>query len=174
MYNHNRKAIIPQVSPQRPRDARIRPDPRQHEDPLGYDHPYPSMAEVAKRLALRTDPARTRHSYYRDMRVLHGHFGCDPATLTEDQFRDFILHVKTVKNSVITKHVKTNAKSNVLNVKTTVKTNVKTVVTHVVNTTTNKYSKMFKTMNNRSLFHVGTATTNNVQIAQIATAIKAY
>ena len=98
MYNHNRKAIIPQVSPQRPRDARIRPDPRQHEDPLGYDHPYPSMAEFAKRLALRTDAARTRHSYYRDMRVLHGHFGCDPATLTEDQFRDFILHVKTVKN----------------------------------------------------------------------------
>ncbi len=39
------------------------------------------------------------------------------------------LHVKTVKSSVITKHVKTNAKSNVLNVKnrakTTVKTNVK-------------------------------------------------
>ena len=31
MFNHNRKAIIPQVSPQRPRDARIRPDPRIHE-----------------------------------------------------------------------------------------------------------------------------------------------
>ena len=88
------------------------------------------------------------------------------------------LHVKIVKSSAITKHVKTNAKSNVLNVKnrakTTVKTNVKTAVTHAVNTTTNKYSKMFKIMSNRSLFHVVTATTNNVQIAQIATAIKAY
>ena len=40
MFNHNHMAIIPQVSSLRPRDARIRPDTRQHEDPLGYNHPY--------------------------------------------------------------------------------------------------------------------------------------
>jgi len=94
---YHRKPITPNVSPQRPRDERIRPDPRLHLDPLGYDHPYPSMDEYAKRLALRTDAVRTRLSYYRDMRLVHEHFGCDPAGLSEDQFRDYILHVKTVK-----------------------------------------------------------------------------
>lgn len=94
---YHRKPITPNVSPQRPRDARIRPDPRQHQDPLGYDHPYPSMDEFAKRLALRTDAVRTHQSYYRDIRLVHEYFGCDPAGLTEQQFRDYILYVKTVK-----------------------------------------------------------------------------
>jgi len=97
MSNYNRKPITPEVSPQRPRDARIRPDPLQHQDPLGYEHPYPSMAEFAARLALRTDAVRTRQSYYRDIRLLHEHFGCDPGGITETQFRDYILHAKTVK-----------------------------------------------------------------------------
>ena len=57
---YHRKPVTPDVSPQRPRDARIRPDARLHLDPLGYDHPYPSMDEFAKRLALRTDAVRTR------------------------------------------------------------------------------------------------------------------
>jgi site-specific recombinase XerD len=77
--------------------ATRRPDPRQHVDPLDYDHPWPSMAEYARRLALRTDANRTRHSYYRSMRLIHQHAGCDPALITEDQLRDYILHVKTVK-----------------------------------------------------------------------------
>lgn len=55
------------------------------------------MAEYARRLALRTDAARTRHSYYRSMRLIHEHVGCDPALICEDQLRDYILHVKTVK-----------------------------------------------------------------------------
>ena len=57
---YHRNHITPRVSSQRPRDARIRPDPRLHLDPLGYDHPYPSMDEFAKRLALRTDAPRPR------------------------------------------------------------------------------------------------------------------
>ena len=97
MSKYIRTPITPKVSPQRPRDARIRPDPRLHLDPLGYDHPYPSMDEFAKRLALRTDAPRTRLSYYRVMRLVHEHCGCDPAFITEEQFRDYILHVKTVK-----------------------------------------------------------------------------
>ena len=56
------------------------------------------MAEFAKRLALRHDALRTRHAYYRDMRLIHEHFGCDPAKLTETQLRDYFLHVKTVKH----------------------------------------------------------------------------
>ena len=54
------------------------------------------MRRYAELLALR-QIARTRHSYYRAMRLLHEHFGADPATLGEDQFRDYILHVKTRK-----------------------------------------------------------------------------
>lgn len=55
------------------------------------------MAEFAKRLALRYEDNRTRHSYYRDMRLIHEHCNCDPALITQEQFRDYILHVKTVK-----------------------------------------------------------------------------
>jgi len=46
---------------------------------------------------LRHDSTRTRHSYYRAMRLVHEHFGADPATLGEDHFRDYLLHVKTRK-----------------------------------------------------------------------------
>jgi len=70
---------------------------RQHRNPLDYDHPYESMAEFARLLNLRYATNRTRHAYYRDMRLVHEHFGCDPATLAEDQFRDYILHVRNVK-----------------------------------------------------------------------------
>lgn len=70
---------------------------RSYRNPLDYDHPYPSMAEFAKRLTLRHDANRTRHSYYRDLRLIHEHFDCDPATLTEEQIRDYLLFVKTKK-----------------------------------------------------------------------------
>lgn len=63
-------------------------------DPLDYTHPYDSMRRFAELLALRHDSPRTRHSYYRAMRLVHEHFQSDPATLGEDQFRDYILHVK--------------------------------------------------------------------------------
>ena len=53
-------------------------------NPLDYDHPFASMAEVAKLLNLRYDSNRTRHSYYRDMRLVHEHFGCDPALITDE------------------------------------------------------------------------------------------
>ncbi len=56
------------------------------------------MRRMAQLLALRFDMIRTRHSYYRSMRLLHQHFGCDPALLTEDHLRDYILHVKTRKH----------------------------------------------------------------------------
>ena len=70
---------------------------QRHRDPLAYTHPYDSMRRYAELLGVRHDSARTRHSYYRAMRLLHEHFGTDPATITEDQFRDYILHVKTRK-----------------------------------------------------------------------------
>lgn len=66
-------------------------------DPLDYHHPYDSMGRYAELLALRHDSTRTRHSYYRAMRLVHEHFGADPATLGEDHFRDYLLHVKTRK-----------------------------------------------------------------------------
>ncbi len=70
---------------------------QRHRDPLGYRHPYDSMRRYAELLALRHDSARTRHSYYRAMRLVHEHYEVDPATLGEDQLRDYILHVKTGK-----------------------------------------------------------------------------
>ena len=48
------------------------------------------MRRYAELLALRHDSPRTRHSYYRAMRLVHEHFGADPATLGEDHFRDYL------------------------------------------------------------------------------------
>jgi integrase/recombinase XerD len=67
-------------------------------DPLDYEsHPYPSMKQFAEFLALRINTPRTRHSYYRQMRLVHEYCQADPAAITEAQYRDYILHVKTVK-----------------------------------------------------------------------------
>ena len=68
-------------------------------DPLTYTHAWPSMKGFAELLALRYDSPRTRHSYYRQLRLLCEHFGgSDPALLTEEMLRDYLLHVKTVRH----------------------------------------------------------------------------
>jgi len=56
------------------------------------------MAQYAELLALRFDAKRTRHAYYRAMRLLHEHFQCDPATLEETHLRDYLLHIKLHKH----------------------------------------------------------------------------
>jgi hypothetical protein len=68
--------------PPPPRSAGLQPSLRLH-------------APLRGLLALRHDSRRTRHACYRAMRLIHEHFGQDPATLGEAQFRDYILHVKT-------------------------------------------------------------------------------
>lgn len=70
---------------------------RRHRDPMSYQHRWDSMRRYAELLALRHDSPRTRYSYYRAMRLIAEHFEADPATLGEDQLRDYILHVKTRK-----------------------------------------------------------------------------
>ena len=55
------------------------------------------MERYAQLLALRYDQVRTRHAYYRHMRLIHEHFGCDPASLCEERMREYLLHVKMVK-----------------------------------------------------------------------------
>lgn len=92
------KAARKPAAPPPPHDP-LRPHvgPR-YVDPLDYPtHPYPSMRRFAEHLALGRTMARTRHSYYRSLRLIQEHFDRDPAKLTEDQFRGYILHVKTRK-----------------------------------------------------------------------------
>lgn len=67
-------------------------------NPLTYNHPYDSMARYAKLLALRHDCNRTRHAYYRQLRILQEHFRCDPKLLTEDQIREYLLFLKFKKH----------------------------------------------------------------------------
>jgi len=55
------------------------------------------MRRFAEHLALGRTMPRTRHSYYRSLRLIQEYSDSDPATLTEDQFRDYILYVKTKK-----------------------------------------------------------------------------
>lgn len=71
---------------------------RDQRDPIAYDsHPHPSMKRFAEFLTLRFDAPRTRHSYYRQIGLVGKFCQCDPASLSEERFRDYILHVKTHK-----------------------------------------------------------------------------
>jgi len=76
----------------------IRTTARDYANPVDYQHPYPSMAQFADLLALRYDANRTRHSYYRQRRLVHQHCQCDPATITEAQLRQYFLFVKLKKH----------------------------------------------------------------------------
>ena len=75
----------------------IRTSARDYPNPVDYDHPYESMARFADFLALHYDANRTRHAYYRQVRLIHEHFACDPATLAEPQLREYLLFVKLKK-----------------------------------------------------------------------------
>jgi site-specific recombinase XerD len=72
----------------------IRTTAREYVNPVDYHHPCESMARFAELLALRYDANRTRHAYYRQLRLLHEHFHADPASLTEAQLREWFLHLK--------------------------------------------------------------------------------
>jgi len=76
----------------------IRTTAREFVNPVDYQHPHDSMARFAKLLALRYDANRTRHAYYRHLRLIHQYFNCDPAGITEAQLRDYFLFVKLKKH----------------------------------------------------------------------------
>jgi hypothetical protein len=78
--------------------ASIRTTAREYANPVDYRHPYPSMARFAEHLALRYDANGTRHSYYRQVRLIHQHLGCDPAAISEAQLREYFLFVKLKKH----------------------------------------------------------------------------
>jgi integrase/recombinase XerD len=77
--------------------SKIRLGEREYVNPVDYQHPYESMARFAELLALRYDANRTRHAYYRQMRLIHEHLGSDPSALSETQLRDYFLMVKLRK-----------------------------------------------------------------------------
>lgn len=76
----------------------IRTTGREYANPVDYSHPYDSMARFAEFLALHYDANRTRHAYYRQVRLIHEYLQCDPATITEAQLRDYFLFVKFKKH----------------------------------------------------------------------------
>lgn len=76
----------------------IRTTARDYANPVDYAHPHASMARFADFLALHYDANRTRHAYYRHLRLLHEHLAADPAATTEAQLRDYFLFVKLKKH----------------------------------------------------------------------------
>ena len=56
------------------------------------------MKRFAEFLVLQFDKSRTRHSYYRQMRLVHEFCKTDPEKITEQQFRNYILYIKTIKH----------------------------------------------------------------------------
>lgn len=81
-----------------PTASTIRTTGREYVNPVDYQHPFDSMARFAKTLALRYDANRTRHAYYRQLRLLQEHFACDPAQITQSQLRDYFLFIKLKKH----------------------------------------------------------------------------
>jgi len=80
-----------------PPPSAIRTTGREYANPVDYSHPYASMARFAEFLALHYDANRTRHAYYRQLRLIHEHLRSDPAAITEAQLRDYFLFVKLKK-----------------------------------------------------------------------------
>jgi len=70
---------------------------RELRNPVDYEHRHESMARYAKLLALRYDGNRTRHAYYRQLRLLMEHFDRDPAGLDQEAVRDYLLFLKLEK-----------------------------------------------------------------------------
>src|SRR5690242_1410181 len=104
--NHQQRSA-PQTTPSAPESKwgpklalppGIRTTARDYANPVDYKHPYPSMAQFADLLALHYDANRTRHAYYRQLRLLHQHFTSDPSTITEAQLREYFLFVKLKKH----------------------------------------------------------------------------
>ena len=87
-----------QAPAQPPAKPAIRTTGREYANPVDYAHPYDSMARFAEFLALHYDANRTRHAYYRQLRLIHEHLQCDPATISEAQLRDYFLFVKLKKH----------------------------------------------------------------------------
>ena len=81
-----------------PTASTIRTTGREYVNPVDYKHPFDSMARFAQALALGYDANRTRHAYYRQVRLIHEHFACDPALLTESQLRDYFVFIKLEKH----------------------------------------------------------------------------
>lgn len=87
-----------------------RPDPanvytcgkRKYRCPSTYDHRFESMSDYAKFICLNKKSPRSRHAYYRQVRMLMEHFDADPASLTEEQIRDYFLFVILEKHWVPT------------------------------------------------------------------------
>jgi Phage integrase, N-terminal SAM-like domain len=81
-----------------PAASTVRTTGREYVNPVDYQHPCDSMARFAQALALRYDANRTRHAYYRQLRLLHKHCATDPAQLTEAHLRDYFLFIKLKKH----------------------------------------------------------------------------
>jgi integrase/recombinase XerD len=90
------KASATHVQPP-PEAPVIRTSAREYVNPVDYQHRFDSLSRFAQDLALRYDANRTRHAYYRQLRLLQEHFAVDPASLTEDQLRDYFLFIKLKK-----------------------------------------------------------------------------
>lgn len=76
-----------------------RPDPANHNVngkgkyacPTTYNHKYPSMDQFAKSIGLAIKSVRSRHAYYRQVRLLMEFFERDPAELNETDLREYFL-----------------------------------------------------------------------------------
>lgn len=76
----------------------IRRTARDFANPVDYRHRYESLGRYADFLALRYDANRTRHAYYRHLRLIQEYFDRDPGELTESQLREYFLFVKLKKH----------------------------------------------------------------------------
>jgi len=63
-----------------------------------YQTNYPSITSFQQHVELKDFRAPTKKEYVRYVRKLAEHFQCDPATLTEDQLREYFLFLRQHKH----------------------------------------------------------------------------
>jgi site-specific recombinase XerD len=61
--------------------------------PTTYTHRFPSMERFANSIGLSIKSVRSRHSYYRQVRLVMDYFDRDPAELDEEHLREYFLYV---------------------------------------------------------------------------------
>ena len=62
-----------------------------------YKTNYPSITSFQQHVELKDFRAPTKKEYVRYVRKLAEHFQCDPATLTEDQLRQYFLFLRSTR-----------------------------------------------------------------------------
>ena len=74
-------------------DAKKNTTPKKDLHPVHYNHKYASLKDFAERLSLVGKSLGTAKAYYRQMRLVSEHFGCNPKSLSLKSVGSYLVHL---------------------------------------------------------------------------------